>query len=85
MLGITKTGSGETREKATTVVHTEMVGVVGMVRVICSRIYFEGIDYETCCIGYGWGEKDDARIIFKDFDFSTQADSSAIHWNMRTL
>lgn len=23
--------------------------------------------------------KDDARILFKDFDFSTQADSSAIH------
>lgn len=50
-----------------------------------SRRYLEDVAHKTCHIGYGHEEKENSRILFRNFDFSTQADSGAIHWNIGTL
>lgn len=51
-----------------------MMGLVGMMRNYCSKIHFEG-EATKLVVWVMNEERDDARILSKNFDFSPQIDS----------
>lgn len=58
-------------------ISAEMIGLVGMVRNYCSKIHFEG-EATKLVVWVMNEERDDARILSKNFDFSPQIDSGGV-------